>query len=31
MIRIELSDVDEARQALRDKGPDAMYDVLAKK
>lgn len=31
MIKLELSDVEEARVALRDKGPDAMYDVLAKK
>lgn len=31
MIKLELSDVEEARVALRDKGPDAMYDVLARK
>lgn len=29
MIRVEVSDVDEAHAALREKGPDAMCVVLA--
>jgi len=31
MIRLELADVQEARRALDEHGPSAMYDVLAAK